>query len=595
MSYHPRLLRTPHGFLLVLCCLMAVASLALAQDADFYVGPDGDDAAPGTLEEPFATVHRAQQAVRALLTTEPERDVQVLLRGGLYGLSAPLIFTAEDSSATQRVNYAAYPGEQPVLSGGRTITGWTKGEGERWTARVPEGIPPFRDLYAEGQRLTRARFPNAGEVLRVESVSEDVTEITLDTPLPADNLAGQGAELVVLQNWSISRVAVKRSDGALVVSTVPVGWIGHGAYTTASPGKAAYLEHAPAFLDQPGEWYLDAESRTLHYQAAPGEDPNTRRFVAPVLDHLLVLRGTREAPVRGLTFRGISFEHAAWRLPDIGYLGIQAAHHGTRIDAPTFALPAAIEFVYAEGCRIEHGRAAHTGASGIAFGPGCRQNAVVACTVTDIGGNGIMVGRREHERREALREDSFLAADWPDPADAPTGNEIGRNEVSRVGVVQFGAVGIFDAFSNGTHIHHNHVYDLPYTGISVGFRWDSTPTSQRAARVEHNHIHDVMKLLADGGGIYTLGLQPGTVLRGNLIHDIHRSALAHGGAPNNGIFFDEGTKGLHVEDTIIYNTSGDPIRFNQTNADNLTWGTNYFGIAPDDEAFPSALAGQAGP
>jgi hypothetical protein len=85
------------------------------------------------------------------------------------------------------------------------------------------------------------------------------------------------------------------------------------------------------------------------------------------------------------------------------------------------------------------------------------------------------------------------------------------------------------------------------------------------------------------------------VLRGNLIYDIQRSSYAHGGAPNNGIFFDQGTKGLLVEGQIIYNTSGDPIRFNQTNKDDLTWKDNSFGVPPTDPKFPAAAAGKAGP
>ena len=59
---------------------------------------------------------------------------------------------------------------------------------------------------------------------------------------------------------------------------------------------------------------------------------------------------------------------------------------------------------------------------------------------------------------------------------------------------------------------HNVIHDMPYTGISIGYRWDTTPTSLVRCVAEYNHIYDVMKTLADGGGIYTLGFQPGTVL-----------------------------------------------------------------------------------
>ena len=101
-----------------------------------------------------------------------------------------------------------------------------------------------------------------------------------------------------------------------------------------------------------------------------------------------------------------------------------------------------------------------------------------------------------------------------------------------------------------------------------------------------------MKTLADGGGIYTLGFQPGTVLRGNLIHDVHRSAYAHGGAPNNGFFIDEGSKGFLFESNVVHRTSGKPVRFNQCQREWHTWNGNAFNA--DATARIAAVAQRAG-
>jgi len=139
-------------------------------------------------------------------------------------------------------------------------------------------------------------------------------------------------------------------------------------------------------------------------------------------------------------------------------------------------------------------------------------------------------------------------------------------------------VGIWVAFTDGTTVAHNLVHDLPYTGISAGFRWDEGPTTCRNNVIEYNHVYDAMKMLCDGGCIYTLGLQPGTVIRGNLLHHALRSATAQG-APNNGIFFDQGSKGFRVEENTIYATSAEPIRFNQCAQDWHTWAGNHFGGA----------------
>ena len=198
------------------------------------------------------------------------------------------------------------------------------------------------------------------------------------------------------------------------------------------------------------------------------------------------------------------------------------------------------------------------------------------------GGNGIMVGwRSKGELGDGSDNESFfLSADWANAEDVPTGNEIAHNEIHTCGAVNHGCVGIFDAFSAETRIAHNVMYAMPYTGISVGFRWDESPTSQRDTVIEYNHVYDTMRMLADGGCLYTLGWQPGTVIRGNVFHDVHRSEFAHGGAPNNGIFFDQGSKGYHVVGNTIYDSDGGPIRFNQTSPANMTWENNSFNVGP---------------
>ena len=100
-------------------------------------------------------------------------------------------------------------------------------------------------------------------------------------------------------------------------------------------------------------------------------------------------------------------------------------------------------------------------------------------------------------------------------------------------------------------ISHNHIHDLYYTGISVGWRWGYAESAVRDNVIEKNHIHDIGQgWLSDMGGIYMLGVQPGTVLRGNLIHDVTKSS--YGGWA---IYLDEGSSHMVVENNICYRTS----------------------------------------
>ena len=107
--------------------LLAAESVASLPAADFFISPQGNDDWSGELADPedsdgpFATVARAQEAVRALLATLPQpRSVHVVLRGGTYYLKDALEFGPADSGTPGApVVYTAAPGEKVIISGGR--------------------------------------------------------------------------------------------------------------------------------------------------------------------------------------------------------------------------------------------------------------------------------------------------------------------------------------------------------------------------------------------------------------------------------------------------------------------------------------------
>ena len=140
----------------------------------FYVAPNGNDGWSGKWEKPnwtktdgpFATLHRARDAIRELKNQQGgilKQSVIVFLRGGTYFLSEPLIFTPEDSgTADFPITYRAYRKEKPVISGGQRITGW-KQQGNLWVANLPEvktGKWYFRLLRVGDDWAIRARYPN---------------------------------------------------------------------------------------------------------------------------------------------------------------------------------------------------------------------------------------------------------------------------------------------------------------------------------------------------------------------------------------------------------------------------------------------------
>ena len=80
---------------IIVSALAFVATVANA--ADFYVAPNGNDANPGTSARPFATPQRARDAIRAAKQQGDRGSFSVQLAGGLYLLPETLALSAEDS------------------------------------------------------------------------------------------------------------------------------------------------------------------------------------------------------------------------------------------------------------------------------------------------------------------------------------------------------------------------------------------------------------------------------------------------------------------------------------------------------------------
>ena len=123
-------------------------------------------------------------------------------------------------------------------------------------------------------------------------------------------------------------------------------------------------------------------------------------------------------------------------------------------------------------------------------------------------------------------------------------------------------------YTDSTVIEHNELTDMPYSGISVGWGWADQGTIARDNLVRFNNISSTNVLMADGGGIYTLSRQPGTHLFENYIHDIVRHSWL-GGYEINGIFLDEGSNFITIENNVFQNIDDADIRLNAAGNNNV--------------------------
>lgn len=519
---HLTRLSTP-GLLLLLLLLLPLLSITTPHShaATLFVAPNGNDAAAGTADAPLRSLHQALQRTRS----NPSLRT-ILLAHGRYELDRPLDLGNADSHLT----LAASPGSNPTLSGGRRLTGWTRDPARPnlWKLDLPEvraGQWYFHQLFVDGQRAPRARTPNQ-DFFRTRDRLGTTNPIVLPFH-PGDIQPAwtnhPDARLVMLMKWTDLHVPITTVDPHQNLALLPGGprpyWMdeAHARY---------WVENVPDALDAPHEWYLDRRSGSLAYLSPPGLDPNTAVVVAPRLTTLIRLSGnvTARQPLDGVTLRGLTLAETDYEMPAEGMISPQAA----------VPIRGAIRAEHSINTRLENCRLENLGGYALDLGRGCQRWTILGNEIRGAGAGGIRVGEPGDKT--------------PDAFDACQDHEIADNHLHQLGRIFAPAVGLIVFQSGGNRIHHNEIADLYYTAISIGWNWGYQETPCRGNIVEFNHLHHIGQgRLSDMGGIYTLGIQPGTVLRNNLIHDV--TSYDYGGW---GLYTDEGSTGILLENNVVY-------------------------------------------
>jgi Right handed beta helix region len=512
----------------------------------FYVSTRGSDSWSGRLTDPnasrtdgpFRTLDHARDVVRELKSKGAfSGPVTVYVRGGRYDFDHPLVFTPADSGADKALaTYAAYRGEKPVLSGGRPITGWKRvrgagipaARGHLWTARIPavwEGKWYFHELFVNGQRRQRARSPNSGFFHAEGEISPESPArfIYHEGDIKAAWASDPDVEVIGPLRWAEYRLHIASVDGASRLVT-----LAGNRQPWGNPKDPRYwVENTLDALDTPGEWYLDRRSAALYYCPMPGEDPRRAEIIAPEITTLVRFEGDPGAgnDVHDIALRGFTLAYTDWSLAKKGYVDMQASYD----------IPAAVEAEGAHRCAIEQCRLAHLGQYAVEFHRGSKHNRVIGCEMTDLGAGGVKIGDPEIPKSEN---------------ETTLGNIISDNHIHDIGIVYAPAVGVWIGQSSDNTIAHNEINDTFYSGISAGWTWGYGPSAARGNVIEFNNIHDIGRgMLSDMGCIYTLGIQPGTVERNNICHDVTRYEKEHGGW---GLYTDEGSSDILIENNLVY-------------------------------------------
>jgi hypothetical protein len=524
---------------------------------------------------------RAQRHEGKLAADEP---VTLILTGGIYPLTEPLSFLPEDSgTATAPLILEAAPGKKPVLSGGMKISGWKKTDqmipglpsairGKIWMAKAPEirgQTLHFRQLWVNGRKAIRARTPDGADMARL--FAWDKTNQT--AVIPSAALKGitqpSGLEMIVDQIWEIAVLRVKsieiKGTNALLTFKQPESQLEFThpwppVIVTTHYHAPFMLANAMQLLDSPGEWFEDLNAGKIYYYPRSGEDMTTAQVFAPALETLVRIEGSPDKPVSHIQFKGITFADTTWLRPsEQGHVPLQAGmflldarklspkgtlyHPGLDNLAWIGRPPASVsvknaDHISFDGCTFEH-----TASAGLDFQSGTYDDRVTGCSFHDIGGNGLQLGKFSDTNIE-----THVPYHPSDEREICAREKIRDNVFHDCANEDWGCTGIAAGYVRATQIEHNEVFDLPYTGISVGWGWTKTTNAMSDNLISANRVHNVGRRLGDLGGIYLLSAQPGTVVAENVISDIQPGPYVPDPQHWFYLYLDEGSSFITVRD-----------------------------------------------
>ena len=511
--------------------MMTVPAFAVT----WYVSPGGSDRWSGKLaaanldksDGPFATLSRARDVMRKLKSEQGFKEpVTVMVRGGRYYLDRTIVFTAEDSGTSEfPIIYQAYPGEKPILSGGRKVTGWKSYEGKILQAALPGargGKWKSRQLFLNGLRQVRARTPNLdpsdpmyGGWAFVEGPPEKLSSTAFQYKAGSFphhwSRPSEGEVNFYQGGWGSWRstvpiLSVNEEDDSITLVRPGMQFdLAPWYYPPVpfSPGNAYYLENLLEELDQPGEWCLDSEDGLLYFWPPAGSLKPSDEIVLPMLDCLVDIQGAS-----WLQFSGFTFTETRD--------GDNYHHEGVEGAGPMFPRPGlhyggdALHLKGAENCTIQRNHFDAVGCNAIYLEGHNYRNVVHENEIGFPGANGIcLLGTKLMH---------------------PLFNEISDNFIHHVGVLNKYVAGVFTGMSDGNIIRHNRIEFVPHHAVNLG----NNPSGRNI--VEYNLIRYSCLEIADTAAINMWmeevakkdAERDGQVIRYNMILDTFSFQAANG-------------------------------------------------------------------
>lgn len=551
------------------------AIAASGPDVDtYYVSPTGSPSADCRSATSACTLAHAQEIVRAInpktsnidiVLMPGEYDVTLASNGGDPGKGIQL--SQSDSGggdcgsntscvvryvSAQRLGQATAPS---VLTGGVTLTGWTRFPGNRnvWMATAPAGVTLDKTspLFVNGERRDRAKIILAPHRVHLGVLPAGVTwNLSTATysgvvmPTPADV---QATEIVFTKQWEMQRcpvVSYQTHHLMIDAGCANASMKNFAIYSSGAgvPGLGLnWVENDVAFITQPGQFAINTHNQVFYFPR-PGEQvvqqPDKFKVVVPAVERLVTVNDAVN-----VSFEGLTFQYAAWtRYKDQNGVstGWYTPHQAGQIFGGSKAAGVAVPGGLVDGAaltisgearniNIAYNMFRNLGGLGVQIAGGIDDVTIYANKFTDISASALLVGSNYDCSQKKYVNNNM---------------QIGWSRIDATGVEFWDSPGLNLLCLSKSIIWRNAIFDIPWSGMSVG---TGTQTNMIGTNtIKWNYIESAMSKLFDGGAIYTDGPGNGSVIESNRIYK-----LGQHNAVALGIYLDQEPSGFTVRNNYL--------------------------------------------
>lgn len=514
----------------------------ISRTAIFVDSENGDDSNDGNQGAPLASIAAAKELV-ARSNKNMTSNLFVFIRGGEYYVDSTLEFTEADSGTNgYNIIYKSYDG-RAVLSGGVHIKNFSLYDNKLniYRAKVDKGLNS-RQMFVNGVRAVRAR--STGGLANCTTDNGTIGHTTTDTFL-ADYKHVSDLEMVYYESWTNPRCGVSSievSDGIATLIMDQPGWNAVRNKGGTSVTTPVYYENAIELLDEPGEWYLDTYEGYLYYIPRAFEVMAEADVVLPVTEKLINMEGTADENVHNIYFENIEFAYTTWMRPSTvnGHSDAQNNHirqSGVPVMPDSAVRVRNGRYINFLNCKFDR-----LGITALQLFGSIKDCNVIGNEFTDISGTAVSLGEPDTSDSNIWnpQEEKYVIRN----------NNITNNYIHTIAVDYKSAAAISAGFPKDTLIAHNEIFDTPYSGMHIGYGWNTKETTAlENFNISQNYIHSVMSdRIFDGGGIYLMGATSGTMENPNLVAENYIESIKN---YYGAIYPDEGTQFWKITRNVI--------------------------------------------